>query len=50
MNQDQIKAEHIDPALKAAGCGMVESGCVLREYRIRRALSMTPDIVFIATR
>ncbi|MEQ1556977.1 MAG: DEAD/DEAH box helicase family protein, partial [Gallionella sp.] len=34
MNEAETRAEHIDPALKAAGWGVVEGSKVLREYRI----------------
>jgi type I restriction enzyme, R subunit len=34
MNEAETRAEHIDPALKAAGWGVVEASKVLREYRI----------------
>ena len=34
MNEAETRAEHIDPALKAAGWGVVEGSRVLREYRI----------------
>jgi len=34
MNEAETRAEHIDPALKAAGWGVVEGSCILREYRI----------------
>ena len=32
MNEAETRAEHIDPALKAAGWGVVEGSKVLREY------------------
>lgn len=35
MNESETRAEHIDPALKAAGWGVVEGSRILREYRIR---------------
>lgn len=31
MNEGEIRAEHIDPALKAAGCGIFEGTKVRRE-------------------
>ena len=31
MNEAETRAEHIDPALKAAGWGVVEGSRVLRE-------------------
>src|SRR5450755_1135711 len=34
MNQAETRAEHIDPALKAAGWGVVEGSKVLREHPI----------------
>ncbi len=34
MNEAETRAEHIDPALKAAGWGVVEGSRVHREYRI----------------
>jgi type I restriction enzyme R subunit len=34
MNEAETRAEHIDPALKAAGWGVVEGSRILREYRI----------------
>ena len=34
MNEAETRAEHIDPALKAAGWGVVEGSKVLREHRI----------------
>ena len=34
MNEAETRAEHIDPALKAAGWGMVEGSRILREYLI----------------
>jgi type I restriction enzyme R subunit len=34
MNEAETRAEHIDPALKAAGWGVVEGSKVHREYRI----------------
>jgi type I restriction enzyme R subunit len=34
MNETETRAEHIDPALKAAGWGTVEYSRILREYRI----------------
>jgi type I restriction enzyme R subunit len=34
MNEAETRAEHIDPALKAAGWGMVEGSRVLREHNI----------------
>ncbi len=34
MNEAETRAEHIDPALKAAGWGVAEASKILREYRI----------------
>ena len=34
MNESETRAEHIDPALKAVGWGVVEGSRILREYRI----------------
>ncbi|MBP7950201.1 MAG: DEAD/DEAH box helicase family protein [Verrucomicrobiales bacterium] len=34
MNEPETRAEHIDPALKAAGWGVVDGSRILREYRI----------------
>ena len=34
MNEAETRAEHIDPALKAAGWGVVEGSRILREHRI----------------
>ena len=34
MNEAETRAEHIDPALKAAGWGVVEGSRALREHRI----------------
>jgi type I restriction enzyme R subunit len=34
MNEAETRAEHIDPALKAAGWGVVEGSRILREYPI----------------
>ena len=34
MNEAETRAEHIDPALKAAGWGEVEGSRVLREHGI----------------
>jgi hypothetical protein len=37
MNEAETRAEHIDPALKAAGWGVVEGSKVLREHPITPA-------------
>ena len=34
MNEAETRAEHIDPALKAAGWGLVEASRIRREYPI----------------
>ena len=34
MNEADTRAEHIDPALKAAGWGVVEGSRIRREYEI----------------
>ena len=34
MNEAETRAEHIDPALKAAGWGAVEGSRIRREYPI----------------
>ena len=34
MNESKALAEHVDPALKAAGWSVVEGRSVLREFRI----------------
>ena len=34
MNEAETRAEHIDPALKAAGWGVVDGSKILREYHI----------------
>ncbi|MFH1902543.1 MAG: DEAD/DEAH box helicase family protein [Candidatus Omnitrophota bacterium] len=34
MNESETRAEHVDPALKAAGWGVVEGSKILREYPI----------------
>ena len=36
MNEAETRAEHIDPALAAAGWGVVEGSRILREYRITK--------------
>ncbi|MEQ1898727.1 MAG: DEAD/DEAH box helicase family protein [Vicinamibacterales bacterium] len=36
MNEAETRAEHIDPALAAAGWGVVEGSRILREYHITR--------------
>jgi len=38
MNEAETRAEHIDPALKAAGWGVVEGSRIHREFPKRRAV------------
>lgn len=54
MNEAETRAEHIDPALKAAGWGMVEGSRIRREYPItlgrieghgKRGKALTADYV-----
>ncbi len=54
MNETETRAEHIDPALKAAGWGVIEGSRILREYPItlgrieglgRRGKPLTADYV-----
>ncbi|MGO9096611.1 MAG: EcoAI/FtnUII family type I restriction enzme subunit R [Bryobacteraceae bacterium] len=56
MNEAETRAEHIDPALKAAGWGVVEGSRVLREYPItlgrieghgRRGKPLVADYVLV---
>ncbi|WP_298702918.1 EcoAI/FtnUII family type I restriction enzme subunit R [uncultured Brevundimonas sp.] len=56
MNEAETRAEHIDPALKAAGWGVVDGSRVLREYHItqgrlegggRRAKAQIADYVLV---
>ncbi len=56
MNEAETRAEHIDPALKAAGWGVVEGSKILREYNIspgriegngRRGKALTADYVLV---
>ena len=56
MNEAETRAEHIDPALKAAGWGVVEGSRIRREYPItlgrleghgRRGKALTADYVLI---
>jgi len=56
MNEAETRAEHIDPALKAAGWGIVEGSRVSREFPItkgrleglgRRGKSLSADYVLI---
>lgn len=34
MNEAETRAAHVDPALKAAGWGVIEGSKILREYPI----------------
>ena len=54
MNEAETRAEHIDPALKAAGWGVVEGSCIRREYNMtlgrleghgKRSKALTADYV-----
>ena len=56
MNEAETRAEHIDPALKAAGWGVVEGSRIRREYHItpgrlegrgRRAQPLMADYVLV---
>ena len=56
MNEAETRAEHIDPALKAAGWGVVEGSRIRREYPItlgrleghgRRGKPLTADYVLV---
>src|SRR3954451_8926563 len=56
MNEAETRAEHIDPALKAAGWGAVDGSRILREYPItpgrieglgRRGKALTADYVLV---
>jgi type I restriction enzyme, R subunit len=56
MNEAETRAEHVDPALKAAGWGVVEASRILREYPItlgrieghgRRGIPLTADYVLV---
>ena len=56
MNEAETRAEHIDPALKAAGWGVVEGSKILREYPItpgrieghgKRGKTLTADYVLV---
>jgi type I restriction enzyme R subunit len=56
MNEAETRAEYIDPALKAAGWGVVEGSRILREYPItpgrieglgRRGKALTADYVLV---
>jgi type I restriction enzyme R subunit len=56
MNEAETRAEHIDPALKAAGWGVVEGSRISREYPItlgrieghgRRGKALTADYVLV---
>lgn len=56
MNEAETRADHVDPALKAAGWGVVEGSRIRREYPItlgrieghgRRAKALTADYVLV---
>lgn len=56
MNESETRAEHIDPALKAAGWGVVDGSYVRREYQIapgrieghgRRGKALIADYVLV---
>jgi len=56
MNEAETRAEHVDPALKAAGWGVAEGSRILREYPItpgrieglgRRGTPLTADYVLV---
>ena len=56
MNEAETRAEHIDPALRAAGWGVVEGSKILREYPItlgrieghgKRGKALTADYVLV---
>src|SRR5580658_11163696 len=56
MNEAETRAEHIDPALKAAGWGVVEGSRIHREYPItlgrleghgRRGKPLTADYILV---
>jgi type I restriction enzyme R subunit len=56
MNEAETRAEHVDPALKAAGWGVVEGSRILREYPItlgrieglgRRSKPLIADYVLV---
>jgi type I restriction enzyme R subunit len=51
MNEAETRAEHIDPALKAAGWGVVDGSRIKREYpitkgRIESKVKPLPQIMF----
>src|SRR5205809_3370596 len=56
MNEAETRAEHVDPALAAAGWGVVEGSRIRREYPItlgrleghgRRGKALTADYVLV---
>jgi type I restriction enzyme R subunit len=56
MNEAETRAEHIDPALRAAGWGVVDGSKILREYHItpgriegrgRRARALIADYILV---
>ena len=54
MNEAETRAEHIDPALKAAGWGVVEGSRIRREYAPMAAFTLaarqTLDCAWNSTR
>ena len=50
MNEAETRAEHIDPALKAAGRGLVEGSRVLREHGITLGQGHAESAVFFGQR
>ena len=61
MNEAETRAEHIDPALAAAGWGVVEGSRIRREYPITldriegtgrrgREIAATCDLTMVATK
>jgi hypothetical protein len=57
MNEAETRAEYIDPALKAAGWGVIEGSKILREYPIapgrieghgRRSKPLIVDYVLVS--
>ncbi len=48
MNEAETRAEHIDPALKAAGWGVVEGSKILREYD-RLGWNLTRLVILLAS-
>ncbi len=44
MNEAETRAEHIDPALKVAGWGVVEESRIRREYPITLGADAVADL------